>query len=355
MNNKALFSAVLLTVSVMAFAQEKSGNYYDSRSKETLLQKISHYTRKIDSIVTSERTKMNDELDVVDRNFKDGKMSAADKQKLNNEIALKYESIINEKVDGEKESFEEITKERVRKSVLGKSVDEKKNDMKNLLNNAGILIGGGFLNLTSSSAPFNFFNESDEIRFGKSGSLSYQFRFEMQVGKYSSPTFLNFGIGVRADVYYLEKSKVFTQADGKLFQTEFTPGGIKYSQLKAEYIEVPLEMQFVLNPKYVDYGGEKFIDDSKAQLRIGVGIYGGVKIGSRIKYRYEDEVSNRNIFKQRVENGMNNFLFGTKLSIGYAGISLYVKKDLTSVFNDDAIMNNKNSLQIGIEIFNLTF
>ncbi|MEY8760818.1 hypothetical protein [Chryseobacterium tongliaoense] len=353
MNNKALFSAVMLTASVMAFSQEKSGNYYDSRSKETLLQKISHYTKKIDSIVTSERTKMNDELDIVDKDFKDGKMSAADRQKLNDEIASKYENTINEKVDGEKESFEEITKERVRKSVLGKSVDEKKNDMKNLLNNSGILIGGGFLNLTNNSAPLNFFNKSDEIR--QSASLSYQFRFEVQVGKYSSPTFLNFGLGLRADTYYLEKSKIFAQADGKLFQTEFAPQGIKYSQLKAEYLEVPLEMQFVLNPKYVFYDGEKFIDDNKPQLRIGVGIYGGVKIGGKIKYKYENEVSGRNIFKQRVENGMNNFLFGTKLSVGYRGISLYVKKDLTSVFNDDAIMNNKNSLQIGIEIFNLTF
>lgn len=352
MNNKALFSAVMLTASVMAFSQEKSGN--DSRSKETLLQKISHYTKKIDSIVTSERTKMNDELDIVDKDFKDGKMSAADKQKLNDEIATKYENIINEKVDGEKESFEEITKERVRKSVLGRSVDEKKNDMRSLLNNSGILVGGGFLNLTNSSAPFDFFNDSEEIRFGQAASLSYQFRFEMQVGKYSSPAFLNFGLGLRADVYYLEKSKVFTQADGKLFQTVFAPQGIKYSQLKAEYLEVPLEMQFVLNPKYADYGGEKFIDDNKPQLRIGVGVYGGARIGGRIKYKYENEVSDRNIFKQRVENGMNSFLFGTKLSVGYRGISLYVKKDLTSVFNDDAIMNNKNSLQIGIEIFNLT-
>lgn len=355
MKNRILYSAILLTASVMAFSQEKSGNIYDSRSQETLKDKINSYTIKIDSIVSSEKKKMNDELDEIDKNFKEGKLSAEEKKVQTNDIAVKYENIINQKVDAEKESFEEITKERVKRSVLGKSADEKKSDMKKLLNNSGILISGGYLNLTNSSSPFNFFNKPDEIRFGQSGSLSYQFRFEMQVGKYSSPVFLNYGFGFRADVYDVKKSAVFAQADGKLLQTAFTPNSIKYSQLKAEYLEIPIEMQFVLNPKYVDYDGEKFIDDTKSQLRIGVGVYGGVKIGSRIKYRYSDEVTDKNIFKQRVENGMNPFIFGTKLSIGYGGISLYVKKDLTPIFNDDALMNNKNGLQIGIELFNLTF
>lgn len=356
MKNKTLLAAMLLTVSTMAFSQDKSGNYQDSRQQqENLKEKINNYTVKIDSIVTSEKKKLDKELDVIDKDFKEGKISESDKKNFRSEIAVKYEKSINEKVDAEKESFEEITRERVRKSVLGKSAEEKKNDMKRLLNNSGFQLGIGFLNLTNSSEPFNFFNKPEEIRFGQSGSISYQFRFEMQVGKYSSPVFLNYGLGLRADGYDVNKSSVFAQADGKLFQTQFTPNSIKYSQLKSEYIEVPLEMQFVLNPKYVDYDGEKFIDDTKTQLRIGVGVYGGVKIGSRIKYRYSDEVTNKNIFKQKVENGMNPFVFGTKLSIGYGGISLFVKKDLTPIFNDDALMNNKNGLQIGVEIFNLTF
>ncbi|WP_418123953.1 hypothetical protein ACNFU2_04845 [Chryseobacterium sp. PTM-20240506] len=355
MKNKALISAIMMTASVMAFSQEKSGNYYDSRSRETLKEKINNYTAKIDSIITSEKTKMNGELDAVDKDFKDGKISADDKKKMNGEIAVKYENSINEKVDAEKESFEDITKEKVRKSVLGKSIDEKKTDMKRLLNHAGVLIGGGFLNLTDKSAPFNFSNDSEELRSGKSGSLSYQFRFEVQAGSNASPVLLNFGVGLRSDIYNVKKPMVFAQADGKLFQRPFTMGNLKSSQLKAEYIEIPLEVQFVLNPKYVNYGGEKFLDNSQPQFRVGLGVYGGVKIGSKIKYRYSNEESKRNIFKQRIEDGMNPFLFGTKLSIGYRGISLYVKKDLTPIFNDDALMKNKNGIQIGLEIFNLMF
>ncbi|MBB4805600.1 hypothetical protein HNP38_000872 [Chryseobacterium defluvii] len=351
MKNKTLFSAIMLTFSVMAFSQKEN----DNRAGETLKVKINNYATKIDSIVSSEKTKMNAELDSIDKSFKDGKISGTEKLNLSSQIASRYEGLINEKVDAEKESFEEITRERVKKSVLGKSAEEKKSDMKRLLNNSGFLISIGFLNLTNNSAPFDFFNKPEEMRFGQSGSISYQFRFEMQVGNYSSPVFLNYGLGLRADGYDVKKSAVFAQGNGKLFQVPFTPNSLKYSQLKAEYIEIPLDLQWVLNPKYVDYDGEKFIDDTKTQLRVGIGVYGGVRIGGRIKYRYSDEVTNNNIFKQKVENGMNPFLFGTKFSIGYGGISLFVKKDLTPIFNDDAIMNNKNGLQIGVELFNLTF
>lgn len=350
MKNTILLSALMLTASVMAFSQD---NKSIRQQYETLNMRINNYTVKIDSIVSSEKKKMNEELDVIDKDFKDGKISAEEKKSHSNEIALKYETIINEKVDAQKESFEEITRERVRKSVFGKSADEKKNEMKNLLNSMDIVISGGYLNLTEKSKPFDFFNKPEEIRSGS--SLSYQLRFQMQVGAYTSPVFLNFGLGVRADIYNAKKSTVFAQGNEKLFITEFTPKKLKYTQLKAEYLEIPLEMQFVLNPKYVEYDGEKFLDDSKRQWRIGAGIYGGVKIGSRIKYKYENEESSKNIFRQRVENGINPFLFGAKLSIGYAGISLYVKKDLTPIFNDDALMNNKNGLQIGLEVFNLTF
>jgi hypothetical protein len=360
MKNKILLSAVMLTIVTTAFSQEKrSGYYYDTHQNESvntsLKEKINIYTVKIDSIVSSEKKKMNEELNAVDKNFKDGKITSEEKRNHNTEIATKYEVAINEKVDAEKGTFEEITRERVKRSVLGKSSDEKKRDMRRRLNNGGIQISAGFINLTNSSQPFNFFNKPEEIRFGQSGSYSIQFKFEMQIGEYSSPLLLNFGLGFRGDTYDVGGSMVFAQGNGKLFQETFTGGNLKYSQLKTEYIEIPVGVQFVLNPKYVTIDGEKFLDNDKKQLRIGVGVYGGVKIGNRIKYKYSDEASNSNVFRQRVEDGINPFIFGGKLSIGYGGISLYVKKDLTPIFNSDALMNNKNSLQIGLEIFNLTF
>ncbi|WP_390456423.1 hypothetical protein, partial [Chryseobacterium sp. Alg-005] len=135
MKNTILLSALMLTASVMAFSQDNKSIF----QQESLNMRINNYTIKIDSIVSSEKKKMNEELDIIDKDFKDGKISAEEKKSHSHEIALKYETIINEKVDAQKESFEEITRERVRKSVFGKSADEKKNEM-NLLNSMDIVI-----------------------------------------------------------------------------------------------------------------------------------------------------------------------------------------------------------------------
>lgn len=47
------------------------------------------YSKRIDSIVVSEKLKMNAELDEVDRNFKDKKITAQEKQQKRSEIASK--------------------------------------------------------------------------------------------------------------------------------------------------------------------------------------------------------------------------------------------------------------------------
>jgi ribonucleotide reductase beta subunit family protein with ferritin-like domain len=81
---------------------------------------LKSYSEKIDSIVVSEKSKMNAELDDVDRNFKDKKITAEEKQKQRAEIASRYEEMINEKVDAQQSELENATKSMVRSAVLVK-------------------------------------------------------------------------------------------------------------------------------------------------------------------------------------------------------------------------------------------
>jgi CRISPR/Cas system CSM-associated protein Csm4 (group 5 of RAMP superfamily) len=56
-----------------------------------------------------------------------------------------------------------------------------------------------------------------------------------------------------------------------------------------------------------------------------------------------------------LDDGVNAFLFGGKFSIGYGGVNLFIKKDLTPIFDDKALLPNKNGIQIGIELANIDF
>lgn len=51
----------------------------------------------------------------------------------------------------------------------------------------------------------------------------------------------------------------------------------------------------------------------------------------------------------------NSFIFGGKLSLGYKAINLFIKKDFTPAFNDNAKINNKYGIQIGLELLYIDF
>lgn len=83
----ALCTAFLL--SVYAFGQ-KDKNVYSE---------MNIYTKKIDSIIVSEKSNMNIELDKLDESLKGNKVSITEERiKRRTEIAEKYEKIINEKI-----------------------------------------------------------------------------------------------------------------------------------------------------------------------------------------------------------------------------------------------------------------
>ncbi len=360
MKTKILLTAFAFSLSVVVFAQEKI----------TLEKRITNYSVKIDSIVTSEKEKMNLELNAVEKKFNDGKISESIMNVERNKISAKYSESINVKINAEKDDLDEITKASAMNSVMGKeevyfvnannslisaSFKEKKKHPKQLLNTIKLESTLNYSNLTQNNSSLNIFEKTDFIKSGNYTSGNGALKFEHQLGKLRSPIFVNYGITYREDAYKLNDSKIAVQNNNRLQFMDFTAGNLKYSFVKAKYIEIPVGLKFVLNPKYLDFEGDQYLDMTKKQFIVGLGFYGGIKIDSGIRYNYSNDVSKRNVFTQKIENGLNDFVFGTKLTVGYGGINIFLKKDLTPVFNNDASISNKYGLQLGIELANIIF
>lgn len=360
MNTRILLSGIALSVSAVLFAQETP----------TLGQKMKEHAANVDSIVAAEKMKMNSEFNSLDSEYKEGKITAAEKQKTRKEIADRYEQSLREKVNAEREALDEITddvlasamqnsdtdqeSETSEVSVSVKHATKKSKHPKDLLNSSDLAVSIGMPTLTNSDAPFNFFNDESEVRLGQSISWNLVLRRENQLGNYKSPVFINYGLGFREDIYDLGPDRVFAQTEDYLYIAPFEAGKIKYSNLAVDYIEVPVGVNFVLNPKYLEHEGTEYLDATKSQFRVGLGIYGGVKVGNRIKYRYSSDVSNKIVVQERVTDGVSPFLFGGKFSLGYGGIHLFLKKDFTPIFEKDTQLNNKFGLQVGVEFVNIT-
>ncbi|MCJ8154035.1 hypothetical protein MKJ01_09720 [Chryseobacterium sp. SSA4.19] len=336
---------------------------------------MKNYSKMIDSIVVSEKIKMNKELDDIDHDFKQKKITSDEKQKLRADIASKYEETINRKIDAHKTEFEEFTRQAVKNAVLKPSdslhkdknqlvfgiggvsirMNEDKKTPKDYLRTIELSANMTGINLTSKDQPFTFFNKDSDVRNTVINSSILTLRYESQIGSFTSPVFYRFGLGFRTDKYVPKYGRVFAQENDLLFIKDFDRGNLRRTYMTNNYITIPLDMKFVLNPKYIDFNGTKYLDGKRTQLSIVAGIYGGVRVESVMYNKFSNENSKRIVERERVMQGVNNFIFGGKLGIGYGGFNLFIQKDFIPIFNNDARLNKKYGLLIGIETANIKF
>ena len=209
--------------------------------------------------------------------------------------------------------------------------------------------------MTKDNGSFNPFESDSEMRIGNSHSVEVQFRKDRQLGSFTSPWILRYGLAYRTDTYMPKRPQVFVQENSQLFLENFEEGRLKRSKLRNVYLTLPIEFQLYLNPKYTEYDGKQYLDVRKKMWKIGVGAYAGINTRSIVKVKYYNENDNFKKYDYTLDDGVNAFLFGGKFSLGYGGVTLFVKKDFTPIFNDKAILPNKNGIQIGIEIANIDF
>ncbi|OJX31685.1 MAG: hypothetical protein BGO86_07275 [Chryseobacterium sp. 36-9] len=342
-------------------------------AQTTLDNQMKSYTDKVNSIVSTEKANMKAETDKIDEAFSSGKITKAEQIAQKETVSKRYETIINDKIENERQQLEEITKSAVKNSVYSSDTIRNKNvvvfknsgvsinirkDKKQpteYINTSTISVGYAFTNLTKDKGSFNPFENDSEMRIGNSHSVEVQFRQDKQLGSFTSPWILRYGLAYRTDTYMPKRPQVFVQENSQLFLENFEEGRLKRSKLRNVYLTLPIEFQLYLNPKYTEYDGKQYLDVRKKMWKIGVGAYAGINTRSIVKVKYYDEGSKFQKYDYTLDDGVNAFLFGGKFSLGYGGVNLFIKKDFTPIFNSKANLPNKNGIQIGIEIANIDF
>lgn len=350
------------TVLTLALALCSIGVYGQHTQYEV---KMKRYSQKVDSIVHSEKQQMNRELTALEELYKKENRSAEELVQAKSQVAQKYEAKINTQIAAEKQALEELTKERVRLSVFGiratgvvehytTSTPKKMNTPRKYKPTRDFTISYGFLNLASAN-DFHPFNANSAMRFGNTHSVELQLRKEVQLGEKNSPLSLKYCIGYRSDTYMPKRPNIFTEDNEQLNLQAFDKGRLKRSKLRNIYAVVPLEFQYILNPKYKTYDGTEYIDYRKKQWRIGLGLYGGLKLRTITKVKYYNADDQFKKYQDRIDSGVNPYIFGAKLSMSYGGLSVFVKKDFTPIFNDDAHLPFKHGIQVGVDLMNINF
>jgi hypothetical protein len=121
---------------------------------------------------------------------------------------------------------------------------------------------------------------------------------------------------------------------------------IKKSMLVTNYIEVPLELRYTLNP-----------EDPSRSFHLGVGGRIGWMYDSFNKIKYKEDAETK-ILKDKQNYNLNRIRYGLLGRLGFGGFSMFCYYNLSPLFEKgngiqtDNVSNDFNTLTFGLSVSN---
>ncbi|UGS21538.1 hypothetical protein [Flavobacterium cyclinae] len=343
---KIILYTIVIVFSLLtkAVAQEKT---FEQQAKEI--------ASNIETITTEEKNALKKEIEAIDLQVKEGKISAEKGQELKLKIAEERAKNIETKVAIEEAKLAQLVQDKVEGRIIySDSIIKKKHSIsipggyKNnyKINNDGekrtttqFVFATGFNNLVTNSAIAN----SD---FGYLRSTFYEWGLTLntRLSQNSNLLHLKYGLGFQYNMLHATGNRVFVDT-GSETVLEIYPIDLKdnHTYFKNVYFVLPLHLEFDFSKTEEKVG--KKIFKSHQGFRFGLGGFAGVNTNSKQFIRYETE--GRKVRERtKADFNVNDFTYGLSAYVGYKSTSLYVKYDLNPMFKNNNIDQNNVSLGI---------
>lgn len=151
------------------------------------------------------------------------------------------------------------------------------------------------------------------------------------------PLYLDWGVGASLQDFSFENTRVELDVDRDNKTVDFVERvdrtGIK-SKINAAYLNV----HFVPSFSFGRYNS----------FRVGAGVYGGYRISSHAKYKYNDVNGDKQKDKYKESLFLNPFKYGIRAQIGWDFFDLFFNYDLTELFEEDATAPRLTPVTFGV-------
>lgn len=158
--------------------------------------------------------------------------------------------------------------------------------------------------------------------------------------KIGGPVYFYWGVGISYMNFAFENTRVRVSSEkagnpSQIFFTEIANISGQVSKLRITH----LNLHFVPTIS-LGYGHES--------IRFGLGVYGGYRIGSSLRMKFDDANGNRKRETVRSSFHINPFRYGIRGQLGWSFFDLFVNYDLTNFFHEDAIAPKLRPFTIGM-------
>jgi hypothetical protein len=328
---KKFIIVVFLFLSQFSFSQRSESRIITIQGNDTTIIDLGKNLHQMDSIIESTMLKVFSDTSIsnLSRKFEvliDTTFITESTDNLNSDdttkikLGTKQILIIENKDDIQKGD---------RKIIIDEDVSDKKENKKNDKDHpnkndhthwAGLGINAnGFLNSSNKIATKNdsYFLELDYARsIGVNLNL-----LEKRFPIYKKYIGITTGLGFQFHRYALKNNVDIVVSKDSTFGVENTMINYNKNVIRSTYLQAPLLLEFNTNK------------NPKKSWHLSVGVVGGIRIGSSLKTKWEDDGKTR---KEKLKSNFNLNPFqayGTAI-IGYHNVNLYVNYGLTQLFEE---------------------
>lgn len=316
-----------------------------------------------EQIQKEERNFLKVEVETINLRLAKGDISNSEAEKLKNEVAKKRAlnienrlAIIDNKIllmerneDGYNINNEEELS-RVDFSLAGndKSFAGIKFNYRNkpkkydLRTSSDLVLAFGLNNAIIEGESLN----NSPYKTGGSRFFEIGWAWKTRVFKESNFMRLKYGYSFQVNGLKPTDNQYFVKQGNQTTLEEF-PVNLKKSKLTITNLVFPVHFEF---------GPSKRIDkdtyfrySTDDQFKIGIGGYGGFNIGTRQKLKYEID-GERVKEKQKMDFNATNLVYGVSGYVALGDVALYVKYDLSRIFNNQVVKQNNISVGIRFDV-----
>jgi hypothetical protein len=325
--------------------------------QETFESKAKNIANKIEKITKEEKATLKEEVEAVNVQLSEGKITQEQADKRKKELAEARAVIIEEKVTLVQNELNDLVQQKVDGKIKEQDSTRKnrmviywdKNNWNNKKNKDSI---HGERRTTSQFVFAMGLNNTmvdgklQDSNYSFIGSHFYEwgFTYNSRLMKNDNLLHAKYGLSLMYNNIRPTDNRSFV-VNGNQTNLEVNAINLNESRFRNVYIVLPVHLEFDFTKPKVSNGKTYF--RTHESFRFGIGGYAGINVKSKQILKYDqDDLDYKTTIKG--DYNVNNFIYGLSSYVGYKALSLYVKYDLNPLFQDN--LTEEKNISLGLRL-----
>ena len=323
--------------------------------QETFESKAKKIANKIEKITKEEKAALKEEVEVVNVQLSEGKITQEQADKRKKELAEARATIIEEKVTDAQNELNDLVQQKVDGKIKEDSLTKKysivfhvrdKDRDKDSIHGEKRTTSQFVFAMGLNNMMVDGKLQDSNYSFGGSHFYEWGFTYNSRLMKNDNLLHAKYGLSLMYNNIRPTDNRSFV-VNGDQTELQTNAINLDESRFRNVYIVLPLHLEFDFSKPEVSNGKTYF--KTHKSFRFGIGGYAGINVKSKQILKFDqDDLDYKTTIKG--DYNVNNFIYGLSSYIGYREFSLYAKYDLNPLFQDNLIKENNISLGIRVDL-----